>query len=102
MKTSKTVSKRQLRKHLDELIALAKSVTPDVQTEITIPGSEGQHAWLFIYVSDELEEQIDELISERVYEIFVKTGYDIAALVYEKSQLQASDQNESQTEKVVS
>lgn len=68
--------------------------------EITIPGSEGQHAWLFIYVPDELEEQIDELISERVYDIFVQTGYDIAALVYEKSQLQASDSNE--IEKAVS
>ena len=94
MKTPKAASKRQLRMHLDELIALVKTVTPDVQTEITIPGSEGQHAWLFIYVPDELEEQIDELVSERVYDIFVKTGYDIAALVYEKSQLQVSGQNE--------
>ena len=88
MNTPKRVSKRQLQRHLNELIALAKTVTPDVKNEIRIPGSEGQHAWLLLYVPDELEEKISELISERVYDIFIQTGYDIAALVYEKSQLQ--------------
>ena len=85
------ISKKQLQQHLNELIALAKTVTPDVQAEIEIPGVEGQHAWLRLYVPDELEEQIDDLISERVYEIFIDTGCDIAALVYEKSQLQATE-----------
>jgi hypothetical protein len=40
-------------------------------------------------VPDELEEQIDELVSQRAHDIFIDTGYDIAALVYEKSDLQA-------------
>ncbi len=88
MKTKPAISQRQLQKHLAELIALAKTVTPDVHADIQIPGDEGQHAWLRLYVPDELEEQIDDLISERIYNLFIDTGYDIAALVYEKSDLQ--------------
>lgn len=91
MKTKRTISPKQLQKYLDELIALAKTVTPDVHAEIQMPGDDGQHAWLRLYVPDELEEPIDDLISERVYEIFIETGYDIAALVYEKSQLHAME-----------
>jgi hypothetical protein len=83
----KRISKRQLQKYLEELIALAKTVTPDVEAVIEIPGAEEQHAWLRIYVPDELEEQIGDLVSQRAHDIFIKTGYDIAAIVYEKSQL---------------
>ncbi|MCI0697297.1 hypothetical protein L0337_35495 [candidate division KSB1 bacterium] len=89
MKAKSVISKRQLRKHLDELIALAKSVTPDVQTEILIPGDEGQHAWLKVFVPDELEERVHDLIVERANDIFIETGYDIAAIAYEKSRLQS-------------
>ncbi len=88
MKTKKRISKKQLQKHIDGLIALAKTVTPDVTSEILIPGYEGQHAWLSLYVPDEFDDQIDELVSERVYDVFVNAGYDIGALVYGKSQLQ--------------
>lgn len=88
MKTKTTISKKRLQKHLDELIALAKTATPNVEAVIEIPGAEGQHAWLKIYVPDELEEQVDELISQRAHDIFIDTGYDIAALVYEKSPTQ--------------
>ncbi len=88
MRTKKTVSKRQLQKYLDELIAIAQNLTPDVETAVQIPGVEGQHAWLEIYVPDELEEQISNLVSERVLDIFMETGCDIGAIVYEKSQLQ--------------
>jgi hypothetical protein len=90
VKSKQAISKRQLQKHLQELIALAKTVTPDVHADIQIPGDEGQHAWLKLYVPDELEEQVDDLISERIYDLFIDTGYDIAALVYEKSRLQAN------------
>ncbi len=87
MKTTKAISKRQLQKYLDELLALAKTATSDVESVIHIPGYEGQHAWIEIYVPDELEERIDELVSQRAHDIFIDTGYDIGALVYEKSQL---------------
>lgn len=87
MKASKKISQKQLQKYIDELIALAKAATPDVETHFHTPGYEGQHAWLEIYVPDELEEQIDELVSQRAHDIFIDTGYDIGALVYEKSQL---------------
>jgi hypothetical protein len=86
MKT--TISKKRLQKYLDELIALAKTVTPDAEAVVDIPGAEGQHAWLKIYVPDAFEEQVDELIGQRAHDIFIDTGYDIAALVYEKSQVQ--------------
>jgi hypothetical protein len=88
MKANSKITQKQLKKYLDELIVLAKSVTPDVKTSIQIPGDEGQHAWLMLYVPDELEEQIDDLISERANDIFIETGYDIAAIAFEKSQLQ--------------
>ena len=88
MKTKKTISKTRLQKYLDELIALAKTVTADVEAVIEIPGAEGQHAWLKLYVPDELEEEVDELIGQRAHDIFIETGYDIAVLVYEKSQAQ--------------
>jgi hypothetical protein len=84
----KRISKRQLQKYLDELIALAKTVTADVEAVIEIPGAEELHAWLRIYVPDELEEQIGDLISQRAHDIFIATGYDIGAIVYEKSQAQ--------------
>lgn len=82
------ISKKQLHKHLDELIALAKTVAPEVQATFDIPGYEGQHARLEIYVPDELEEPVSDLISQRAHDIFIDTGYDIAAIVYEKSDLQ--------------
>jgi hypothetical protein len=88
MKSKKPISKRQLQKYLDELIAIAKNLTPDVETAVQIPGVEGQHAWLEIFVPDELEEKISDLVSERVLDIFMETGCDIGAIVYEKSQLQ--------------
>ena len=88
MKTKKIISKRQLQKYLDELIGIAQNLTSEVETIIQIPGVEGQHAWLEIYVPDELEEQISALVSERVLDIFMETGCDIGAIVYEKSQLQ--------------
>jgi hypothetical protein len=84
----KKISKRRVQQYLDELVALAKTVTPDVEFVSHIPGDEGQHAWLKLYVPDELEEQIDDLLVERIYDIFNETGYDIAAIAYEKSSLQ--------------
>ncbi len=88
MKAKRTISKRRLQQYLNELIALAKTVTPDVEPIIHIPGDEEQHAWLKLYVPDEFVDRVDDLISERVYEIFINAGYDIAALAYEKSLLQ--------------
>jgi len=89
MKPKRKISKKQLQQHLKELIDLAKTVTPDVEFITQIPGDEEQHAWIKIYVPDELEEQISDLVSERVYDIFMETGYDIAAIAYEKSRLGA-------------
>jgi hypothetical protein len=84
----KRISKKQLQKYLDELIELAKTVTSDVETVVRIPGLEEQHAWLEIYAPDELAEQIGDLIVQRAHDIFIETGYDIGAIVYEKSQAQ--------------
>ncbi len=44
MKTKSRISKKQLQKHLDELIGLAKTFTPDVKAAFDIPGYEGQDA----------------------------------------------------------
>jgi hypothetical protein len=88
MRKKMVFSKKELQKYLDELVDLAKSVTPDVTTELLVPGVEEQHAWLTIFVPDEFEEQIDEMIGERVSDIFLETGYDIGAIVYEKSRLE--------------
>jgi hypothetical protein len=86
MKRQKRVSKERVRKLVDELISLAKTVTPDVTAEVQIPGYEDQHAWRVLYVPSEYDDRIDDLISQRVYEIFVATGYHIGALVYDKSE----------------
>jgi len=87
MPTIRVISKRRLVQYLNELIALAKTVTPDVEAEAHVPGFENQHARLEIYVPDELEEQISDLVSQRTHEIFIDTGYDIGASVFEKSEL---------------
>jgi hypothetical protein len=87
MKTKRFISKRRLQQHLNELVELAKARTSDVTYFSHIPGDERQHAWLKIYVPDELADQIDDLVSERAHNIFIETGYDIGAIVYEKSQL---------------
>ena len=84
--TKKKVSKVRLQKHIDSIVALAKTLTPEVAAEIQIPGYEGQHAWLALYVPGEFDDQVDELVSQRVYDIFVETGYAIGAQVYEKAQ----------------
>ncbi|MEK7729972.1 MAG: hypothetical protein AAB354_16305 [candidate division KSB1 bacterium] len=88
MKSKKNISKKRLQQHIDELVAIAKSVTPDVKVDIQVPGYEDQHAWVEICVPDEMEEQLYDRISQRAHDIFIDTGYDIGALVYEKSQLQ--------------
>jgi hypothetical protein len=88
MKTKKNISKRQLQKYLDELIAIAQNMTSEVETVVQIPGVEGQHAWLEIYVPEKFEEQISDLVSERVLDIFMETGYDIGAIVHEYDQPQ--------------
>ena len=90
MKPKKAISPKKLRQHIDELVAIAKSVTPDIKTVIQIPGYEDQHAWVEIYVPDEVEDQLYDRISQRAHDIFIDTGYDIGALVYEKSQLRAN------------
>jgi len=95
MKVNRKISKRQLQQYLNDLIALAKTVTPDVEPITHIPGDEEQHAWLKLYVPDEFVDQVDDLISERVYDIFINDGYDIAALAYEKSLLQNSPVEEN-------
>ena len=55
-----------------------------------IPGDEGQHAWLKIYVPEEYVEQIDDLVSDRAYDILIDEGYDIAVIAIEKSSLQST------------
>lgn len=89
MPTIRAISKRRLIQYLNELVALAKTITQDVETDAHIPGDENQHARLTMYVPDEFEEQIDELVIQRVCDIFIETGYDIGVMVYEKSQLQS-------------
>jgi hypothetical protein len=79
--------KKRLQKYLNELIALAKNVTPDVEAVVQIPGLEEQHAWLELYVPEEFFDRIDELVIQRAHDIFIETGYDIGAIVHEKSQL---------------
>jgi len=87
MSTIRAISKRRLVQYLNELIALAKTVTIDVEADAHVPGFENQHARLEIYVPDELEEQISDLVSQRTHEIFIESGYDIGASVFEKSEL---------------
>lgn len=89
MNATKRPSKTKLQKNIDGIIALAKTLTPDVAVEIQIPGYEGQHAWLALYVPSEFDDQVDELVSQRVYDIFVETGYAIGAQVYEKAQTES-------------
>ena len=87
MKTKHTISKRRLQQYLNELVAIAKARTADVVFVSNIPGDEEQHAWLKVYVPDELADQLDDLIVQRAHDIFIETGYSIGAIVYEKSQL---------------
>ena len=87
MKTKQTISKRRLQQYINELVAIAKARTNDVAFVSNIPGDEEQHAWLKIYVPDDLADQIDDLIVQRAHDIFIETGYSIGAIVYEKSQL---------------
>jgi hypothetical protein len=87
MPTVRAASKRRLVQYLNELIALAKTITIDVGADAHVPGFENQHARLEIYVPDELEEQISDLVSQRTHEIFIESGYDIGAIVFEKSEL---------------
>jgi len=89
MNPKRTVSKRRVQQYLNELVALAKTVTSDLETASQIPGDEGQHAWLKIYVPEEYVEQIDDLVSDRAYDILIDEGYDIAVIALEKSPLSA-------------
>jgi len=85
MKNKQPISERQLQNYLNELIALAKTFTPDVETIIHIPGYEGQYAWIEIYAPDELVDQIEDLVCERADDILIETGYDVGVIVFEKS-----------------
>ena len=87
MNAKRRISNRRLREYLEELTAIARSITPDVTTRVQIPGHDGQDAWLEIYVPDELEEKIDELVIEHLAKIFMESGCDIGAIVYENSGL---------------
>lgn len=87
MKPQKSISKKQLQKYVDELVTLAKSVTPEVNTLVQIPGYEDQHAWLEIYVPEEYDDQVQDLVSERANDLFIDTGYDIGVIVHENSRL---------------
>lgn len=89
------ISKRRLVDHLNDLVAIAKSITSDVKPIVVIPGVEGQHAWINIFVPDDLADQIDELVAQRAHDIFMTTGYDIGIMVYEKSQVQLSSLEKS-------
>jgi hypothetical protein len=88
MKNKRPISKRQLQNYLNELVALAKTVTPNIETTVHVPGYEGQNAWIEIYAPDELVDQIEDLVCERADDILIETGYDIGTIVFEKSELQ--------------
>lgn len=85
MKNKPPISERQLQNYLKELIALAQTVTPEVETIVNIPGDDGQHAWIEIYAPDELVDRIEDLICERADDILIETGCDIGVIVFEKS-----------------
>lgn len=88
MPTVCAISKGRLVQYLNELVVLAKTVTPEVEPIAYVPGYENQHARLEIYVPEELEEQIDDLVIQRAHDIFMETGYDIGVMTFEKSRLQ--------------
>jgi len=87
MKVKRSISKKQIQNHINELLTLARRVTSDVKSEVYIPGVEGQHAWLNVYVPDKLADKIHDMVVQRSHDIFMATGYDIGVVVHEKSQL---------------
>jgi len=79
-------SKQRLRKLVDELIALAKSLCPEAEvTEVKVPGYEELDAMVEIVVPDSDEEAVYELLSHQAYEIFMDEGYDIGVSVISRS-----------------
>ncbi len=88
MKLKKTISKKRLEQYTNELIALAKTKTPDVETTLHVPGYEGQLAWMEMYVPDELVDEIEDLVAGRATDILISDGYDIGVIVYEKSEME--------------
>lgn len=88
MKLKRAISKKRLEQYANELFALAKTKTQDVETVVHAPGYEGQVARIEMYVPDELVDEIEELVVGRATDILTSDGYDIGIIVYEKSELQ--------------
>ncbi len=83
-------SKQRLRKLVDELIGLAKSLCPEAEvTEIKVPGYEELDAMVEIVVPDSDEEAVHETLSHRAYEIFMDEGYDIGVSVLSRSEYES-------------
>jgi hypothetical protein len=61
-----------------------------VEPVANIPGYENQHTRLEVYVPDEFEEQIHDLVIQRAHDIFIETGYDIGVMAFEKSQMETN------------
>jgi len=79
-------SKQRLRKLVDELIGLAKSLCPEAEvTEVKVPGYEELDAMVEIVVPDSDEEAVHETLSRWAYEIFMDEGYDIGVSVLSRS-----------------
>lgn len=84
------IVKHRLKEYVNELTALAKSLSPEVEIgEVLIPGYEELDAWIDIIVPDDREEEISETLSERRSAISYNSGYHIGLGITERSHYEA-------------
>jgi hypothetical protein len=85
-KKHRDFSKRRLERYVLTLCSLTKDLCPDAEIEIRVPGLGGLDAWLDVVVDDDKEEEVQEALSQRAFDIYMEEGYDIGMNVIERSE----------------
>lgn len=79
---------RMLKRHINELIDLAKELAPEAEIKVLDP-FEVEDAVIEVWVQPENFDEVDEVLLHRSTQIWLDDGFDILAWVHEKKPVPA-------------
>lgn len=74
-------------KFINELVSLAKDLSPQAEVKVSTFSREGEDATIKIYVPSDRSDEVDDALNRRSYEILMEQGYQILPLVYERDEV---------------
>lgn len=77
---------RKLKRHLNELIRLAKNIYPDLEYDIRIPGVEEIDASIALYCPQKYKDKIEKTLINKEVELLTDKNIFITNTIYNKKE----------------